>query len=240
MRRMATVALVVVASGFGGWFAQSATGAAGAGPRPEGYTPRGQPTRILDTRTTGIVGGGQTVQVSTQQAGVQAAGVNIALTETSGSLFVSAWDCNGARPNTAVINSSGPGENISNFVIVPVNSGGVFCLFTNSPTHIVVDLMGTFTPDAGGGGSPSFPASPGLAAQITGYSPGSSITSISGLASNNSGATRSFRVDIQCPNGTVETDSLFSVPNGETRGFDVICGGGGFSSGAAVKQVVQI
>jgi hypothetical protein len=237
-KKVAVVGAAFVASAAGGFVAQS-TGSAGANSlAPRGYNPRAAPQRILDTRSGAMPQSNQTITVATQQAGSQAVSVNIALTETAGPGFVTAWDCVSSRPLTSVINSTEPNENISNFVIVPVNSSGHFCLFTNSPTHIVVDLMGNFTPDAAGGGG--FPTTPGLSAQITGYAPGSSITQVTGVASNNSGSTKSFRVDIRCPNGTVETDSFFSVPNGETRGVSVLCTGGGFTSGASVLQVVQI
>lgn len=237
--KLMVVCVAMVAGAAGGWLALGGLGLVGAsGFTPEGYTPR-TPARVLDTRDSGSrPNAGQQLTVNTGATGATAASVNIALTETAGAGFLSAWDCNGARPNTSVINSTEPGENISNFVIVPVNGSGQFCLFTNSPTHIVVDLMGVFTPDTGGG--PSFPTTPGLNAEITGYSPGGSLTQVSGITSNNSGGPKSFRVDIRCPNGTVETDSFFNIPNGETRGFSVLCDGGAFTAGASVVQVVQI
>jgi hypothetical protein len=151
--RTGGVGLVVVSSAGGGWLAQTLSGTAGAGFAPEGYGPRGQPARILDTRgDPGVpVGRGQTVEVQTGQAGSDAVAVDIAPTETAGAGFLTAWDCGRPRPITAVINSSAPAETISNFVIVPINGSGTFCLYANSSTHVVVDLMGAFTSDAGGG-----------------------------------------------------------------------------------------
>lgn len=53
-------------------------------------------------------------------------------------------------------------------------------------------------------------------------------------------ATQSLRVDIHCPNGTVETADAFQLVAGDTNGFSVLCTGGGFTTGATVQAVVKI
>jgi len=107
-----------------------------------------EPARLLDTRVGGAapLGAGTTIVVATNRAGATAVGVNIALTETVGPGFVTAWAGATPRPLASVVNSSAAGENVSNFVIVPVADDGTFRLYTNAATHLVVDLMGAFVP----------------------------------------------------------------------------------------------
>ena len=170
------------------------------------------------------------VQVDTHITGAVAVGVNITVTETVGPGFVTAWDGSTGRPTASIVNSSGANQNIANYAIVPVLPDGTFQLFTSSTTHLIVDLMGYFP------GTPT-PIPVGITGQITGYGPGGSITEVSGTLTNGTTATTNARADVHCPDGATETDLVFSMPPGATRGFSVLCSGV-FSSGATLVVVV--
>jgi hypothetical protein len=189
------------------------------------------PNRVLDTRETGRLRAGQTITVSTGVSGITAAGVNITMVDTAGPGFVTAW-ASGNRPLASVINADGPGRIIANYVVVPTTSNGTFRLYTHVGTDIVVDVMGTY---AGSGTTPPSSGT-GFTATITGYSPLSSITTVVGVVRNNNNTTASVRVDVRCPNGTVEIDYVFNMPAGAERGWDVLCSGN-FTSGATVSTV---
>lgn len=230
-RRILFGVAALLASAGGGWVAQSAGSVVAA--RASSTTPAGYititPTRVLDTRTGPRPGNGAFHTVFPGVTGAVAVGVIIALTDTAGAGYVTAWAGDTALPVASSINSSFAGENISNFVIVPVAANGTFTLFANSATHIVVDVMGYFV-----GGS--VPPPSGLTGVITGYGPGYSITSVVGTVSNGTSVARDIRADVRCPNGTVEIDYAFDVPAGETRGFEVICDGV-FTTGASLTVV---
>jgi len=158
-RRLALLAALLAGSGAGGWAVTTALGpTAAAESAPSRYVVA-TPTRILDTRSGGAgpVEAATTLVVATGRAGASAVGINIALTETAGPGFVTAWATGAPRPGTSVVNSSAAGQSISNFVVVPVAADGTFQLFTNASTHVVVDLMGAFegdVPQLPGGGAP--------------------------------------------------------------------------------------
>lgn len=196
------------------------------------------PTRVHDTRSGGRLQPGQVLTVNPQVGSVAAVAVNITLTDSTGRGFAAAW-ASGGQPNTSVANIAGPGQSIANYVVIPVDSNGRFRVAVSTPMHVIVDKMGYFT--TGSAGAPVSPGpGHGVTAQITGYSPLSTITEVSGVATNSSGSEQSVRIDVTCPNQTVETRSMFRIPPGETRGWSVLCGGGGFTSGASIARVVSI
>jgi len=147
MRKALLVTGLLASSAAGGLLAQGGgishlSAAPGA---PASYVAV-DPARVLDTRAGGArrPEARTTIIVHTNRTGATAVGINIALTETEGPGFVTAWASDTAQPFTSIINSTEAGENISNFVIVPVAADGTFKLYTNSATHVVVDLMGYF------------------------------------------------------------------------------------------------
>ena len=234
MRRLniITTAFAMIGAGtIGGIVASHSAGAATT-------TPAGvvvvNPVRVLDTRDTGKLPLNSQVVVNTGISGAIAAAVNITLTDTDGAGFVTAWDGQSARPNASIINSSGPGQTVANYTIVPITSSGQFTLFTSNSANLIVDFMG-YLPNPGA--TPQ--TTGGYTAQITGYSPGNTITSVTGTVTNGTLAAQSLRVDIKCPNGTVETDYAFSLAAGDTKGFSVLCQGGAFTTGATVQAVVK-
>lgn len=223
---------VIISSGFGGWLAQSELGFASAGSSPaSGFLALG-PTRVLDTRTGAKPAADAVLTVVTGLDGATAVGVNITLTETDGIGFATAWSGIGGRPATSVVNSSGPSENIANYVIVPVAADGSFRLYTSGAAHLIVDLMGYFV-----GGSSPIPS--GLSGTVTGYSPLTTSTEVSGVVSNGTNVVRDARVDVRCPDGTTaRTKEVLDIAPGQSLGYVVFCNGL-VTSGAAV-EVVEI
>lgn len=223
------VGALAVAGGVGGLVA-STSHSVGADSGANGLVIT-TPNRVLDTRNpfAGHLDGGSTTVVSTGFAGASAVAVNITLTDTVTAGFVAAWNGIGDRPGTSIINSFGPNQTIANYAIVPVDSSGKFALFTNQPANLLVDVMGWFPAS-----SPPVPS--GITGQITGYGPSYSITDVSGTVSNGGGVSKNVRADVRCPNGTVKTDSVYSLGAGQTKGFSVLCDGV-FSSGATVSFV---
>lgn len=230
VKRFGRVLAVLVAGAAGGWMAQlgnsmpaQATSVSAAGFIP--YTP----TRVLDTRSGGKPGAANELVVRTGIQGAVAVGVNITMTGTLGPGFVTAWDGASGRPTASIVNSSGADENIANFAIVPVLPDGTFHLYTSVATHLIVDLMGYFP-----GAAELVPT--GVNATITGYGPSSTITSVTGIVTNGSTVSKNIRTDVHCPDGTTETDVVFGLAPGSTKGFMVLCSGV-FTSGATVVVV---
>lgn len=228
---IAAAVAIVISSATGGWLAQRSSPVSAATTIPAGYVAL-NPGRIYDSRgptfTSPRLPGGAQVTIYSGQPGASAVGVNLVMTDTVGAGFLTAWPA-GDRPLTSVMNSTEAGENIANFLLVPVAADGTFQLYTQNPTHVVVDIMGYMA-----GGSALVPA--GFSGQITGYGPLSTITEVSGTVTNGTSIARDIRADVHCPNGTVKTDLSFNIPAGETRGWSVLCDGS-FTSGATVTFV---
>jgi hypothetical protein len=202
---------------------------------PQGYVAI-NPGRVLDTRPASLVnyagakpGAGFQGTVFTGQPGAAAVGVNITLVQADGGGFVAGW-ASGPYPGTSLINATAVGATIANFVVVPVAADGTFQILTSRGAHLIVDVMGYFA------GSPAPPPIAGVSAIITGYDPGYSSTTVTGSVTNNSGATKSIRVDVGCPNGSVTPDIVSGLLNGQTLGWMVFCDGV-FSSGANVGVI---
>lgn len=115
------------------------------------------PTRVLDTRPVSLVGysgpkpgQGDAVLVSLAGAGgmpasgVAAAIVNIVATEATGPGYITVWADGRPQPFTANLNVDAAGQTIGNFAIVPVSAQSAIRFFTQSGTHLVVDLFGWF------------------------------------------------------------------------------------------------
>jgi hypothetical protein len=122
-----------------------------------GFTPL-TPARILDTRpgpgqiayTGDKPGAGATVSVAVAgHGGVPSTGVgsvvlNVTATEATGPGFVTVWPGQTARPNSSVLNLTAVGDTRPNAVLVPLGTDGSVNLFTQSGTHLVVDVAGWF------------------------------------------------------------------------------------------------
>ena len=75
-------------------------------------------------------------------SGVAAVTMNLVLTESSGSGFVTAWPSGQPRPNASNINVEGVGSTISTLVTVPMGADGKVSIFTQSGGHLVADVAG--------------------------------------------------------------------------------------------------
>jgi hypothetical protein len=111
--------------------------------------------RILDTRpgiqigyTGDKPGPGATVSLKVAgrgdvpTTGVAAVTMNVVLTESSGSGFVTAWPSGEPRPTASNLNVEGVGSTISTLVTVPLGADGKVNLFTQSGGHLVADVAG--------------------------------------------------------------------------------------------------
>src|SRR5438874_1719992 len=122
---------------------------------PDGFHPL-TPTRILDTRT-GIgglpiapVGGGGIVNVQVAgRGGVPATGVsavvlNVTVTNTTASSFLTAYPAGVARPNASNLNFVA-GQTVPNRAVVKLGTGGQISLFNLSGNvDLVADVGGWF------------------------------------------------------------------------------------------------
>lgn len=234
--RSLVISAVIAASFAGSWLAAGASAprtAEAQASQPVGLVSV-NPVRVLDTRARTKLPTDGEVVVSTGITGAGAVAVNITLTETDGGGYVTAW-AGGLRPNTSIINSSGAGENIANFAIVPVDAAGSFRLYTSNPAHLIVDLMGYFP------GTPVAPDAPTVTGPytvaITGYSPGFRSTSIIGTVTNGDTTSHGLQVEVRCPDGRVTSDAEF-VTAGASEEWIVNCSDV-FVSGA-VATVIPI
>jgi uncharacterized delta-60 repeat protein len=114
------------------------------------------PERVLDSRASagpiGYVGpkpvSGQTTALQIAgKAGLPATGVdvailNVTITESEASGYVSVWPAGMPRPLLSNLNVAGPGRTAQNLVVVPVGTGGAVDLYGQSGGHLVVDLVG--------------------------------------------------------------------------------------------------
>ena len=118
-----------------------------------------QPARLVDTRIAppnqtvdGLFQGigtrrsGSTVQLQvTGRGGVPfeatAVAVNVAVANPAGPGFVTVYPCGRPRPNAAVLNHD-PGELASAFTVVSLGVGGSICVFNQTSTEVVVDVVG--------------------------------------------------------------------------------------------------
>jgi hypothetical protein len=122
---------------------------AAAASAPAAFVPVG-PVRILDTRATSPLAGGEMRVVrpgAVIPVGATAAVISLAVTETSAAGFVSAW-ASGPWPGTSAINMDRAGQTRANLAVVPLAGDGSFTVMANVPTHLVADLTGVFVPTA--------------------------------------------------------------------------------------------
>jgi hypothetical protein len=114
------------------------------------------PTRVLDTRNTGIVpNNGMTgVQVEGNAAGIPSSGVtsvvlNVTVTGTTAGGYLTAWGDGTTRPKTSNLNWV-KGQTIANLVTVPVSGDGGVDFYVTSSTQVIADVQGYYTNDTSG------------------------------------------------------------------------------------------
>jgi hypothetical protein len=127
-----------------GWYSDAGTGNAG---RYNALVP----ARLLDTRGAQRLGPGGSLELQiTGRGGVPATGVqavvlNVAVTNTTGSSYLSVFPAGVALPLAANLNWT-PGETVSNRVMARLGTGGRVTIYNNQgDTDVVVDVGGWYT-----------------------------------------------------------------------------------------------
>ena len=107
------------------------------------------PSRLLDTRNTGIVPGNGSVRVQAAglggvpAAGVAAVVVNLTAVTPAASGYLTAYPTGGAIPNASNVNFTA-GQVVPNLAFVKLGADGSFTVRNTSPgaTHVVADVAG--------------------------------------------------------------------------------------------------
>ncbi|MGW7434504.1 PKD domain-containing protein [Streptomyces sp. NPDC054849] len=147
---------------------QAANGGAFLTPGSD-FTPH-TPTRLLDTRNGTGAPAGQVAGLGSARvkvagnaavpAGVTAVALNVTVTETVDSGYVTAWPGAGYdRPGTSNLNYTA-GRSAPNLVIVPVGEDGYVELYNGGPqaVDLIADVTGYFTRASAGGYTAMTPA----------------------------------------------------------------------------------
>jgi hypothetical protein len=128
-----------------GWFTADG-GAAGT----DGLFVPLSPSRVLDTRASGIVEAGRSRALPLGGAGgVPVAGVggvvlNVTGTDAVAAGYVTVYPADTAAPLASNLNLPGAGATAANAVFAALGHGSAIRLFSQSGTHVVVDVAGYF------------------------------------------------------------------------------------------------
>ncbi|MDQ1738004.1 MAG: hypothetical protein QOH56_4255 [Pseudonocardiales bacterium] len=153
-----TVQLIADVSG---WFGTPATSAG-----PSGRYNATGPFRLLDTRASKPIAGGQTVELqvtgrsgnaaSVPATGVSAVALNVTVTAPTTGGYVTVFPSGVSLPNTSTLNYV-PKLTRANRTIVGVGIGGKVSIFNSSgATQVIIDVMGWFTDTSSGGTGATF------------------------------------------------------------------------------------
>ncbi|MCC6435789.1 MAG: putative Ig domain-containing protein [Acidimicrobiales bacterium] len=143
------------------WFTVTNTGNIGdsssAAPLSDDFGFRGlNPSRLLDTRDSGVKLAGGTVHeltvvgVGGVPADATAVALNITATEGEAAGFITVYPCGTERPWASNVNFAA-GQTIANAATTRVGAGGKVCVYTESTAHIVVDVNGANSQSEGDG-----------------------------------------------------------------------------------------
>ena len=118
------------------------------------------PTRVLETRPGlrtadhMLEGGGLRAADSVLElpiggrvavpTAIRAVVLNITVTEATGVGFVTVYPCSATRPVASTLNY-GVGTTVANLAVATTTADGKVCIYTQRPTHLVVDLSGYHT-----------------------------------------------------------------------------------------------
>ncbi|MFN0026904.1 MAG: hypothetical protein ACKV2O_06955 [Acidimicrobiales bacterium] len=116
------------------------------------------PTRLFDTRTESQLGPaakvGPALPIRVQATGLAgvassavAVSINLAATESDADGFLTAYPC-GEVPLASNLNHP-PAKTVPNAVVVTLDAGGGFCIFTVARTHIFADVNGWYDATSG-------------------------------------------------------------------------------------------
>jgi peptidoglycan-N-acetylglucosamine deacetylase len=113
------------------------------------------PRRIIDTRNGSALQPGETRRFETSHRSAGALATNITVANSTSDGYLTAWNCEGARPETSVSNFAKAATRATG-TIVPLNTTGDFCVFASTGVDVIVDEAGEFA--AVGAGLVSGPA----------------------------------------------------------------------------------
>lgn len=106
------------------------------------------PQRIVDSRLTGRFAAGVTEVPVAGHGGVSAqasaVAVNVTVTDPAAAGYVTVYPCGTAAPLASNLNF-GAGQTVANAVVVGL-AGDKLCVLATSPTDLVIDVNGQFTP----------------------------------------------------------------------------------------------
>ncbi len=75
---------------------------------------------------------------------IRAAVLNITVTEATGTGFLTVYPCGGSRPLASTLNYT-QGATVANLAVATTSTDGKVCIYTQTATHLVVDLSGYHT-----------------------------------------------------------------------------------------------
>ncbi len=108
-----------------------------------GFSPLPAPQRLHDTRNTGRAG---TITIAAP-AGATAVAVNLTAVNGGRAGWLRAFPC-GSSTGVSNVNYRA-GEAVAGAAFVPVSAAGTFCVTSNKPVDMVVDLTGVFRASGG-------------------------------------------------------------------------------------------
>jgi hypothetical protein len=107
------------------------------------------PNRVLDTRSGGRATGGSVTRVAAGvPAGAEAALVNLTMTDGTVGGYITADTCEALTqlPPTKSNGNFVPQRNVANMAVVPLGADGSFCVYAETPVHLLADVQGYFAP----------------------------------------------------------------------------------------------
>lgn len=120
---------------------------------PLSYQPLA-PSRVLDTRSpqsvyTNRLADQQVVEIPIQSlpgmpAGVWSVAANLVAVGATRPGFLTAFPCGSEVPNTSSLNYPA-NQAVANMSVTAVGADGKLCVFANSRTHLIVDIVGVWT-----------------------------------------------------------------------------------------------
>lgn len=105
------------------------------------------PSRVLDTRGGARPAAGTITRVATgAPAGTTAALVNLTMTDATTAGYITADRCSTltAGPQTKSNGNYAPAQNIANTAVIPLDPDGTFCIYNETPVHLLADVQGTY------------------------------------------------------------------------------------------------
>ena len=70
--------------------------------------------------------------------------INITAAQPGGTGYVTVWDCIGAKPPVSHLNLQS-GVNVANLAVTTTNGTGHICVSSSVSTHLIIDVVGSFT-----------------------------------------------------------------------------------------------